>query len=194
MAKKPWVGFFIRGFMAMLISIGLFLPNAPARLGEIYIGIFFFANGLLSLKIAKQLEDRDRWTGVPAFVSILGGVAIVLLRVSSPIIAFYSLPPLDLGKYLFPPIAIIIGLFQVLGRVRVTPNLGYKLLERVSFVLGVLEIMLGLAVLIYEGIDWQVKFIAHVWITLVMFFMFATALRVRKLETTQRLTQTVSQK
>ena len=194
MAKKPWVGFFIRGFMAMLISIGLFLPNAPARLGEIYIGIFFFANGLLSLKIAKQLEDRDRWTRVPAFVSILGGVAIVLLRVSSPIITFYSLPPLDLGKYLFPPIAIIIGLFQVLGRVQVTPNLGYKLLERVSFLLGVLEIMLGLAVLIYEGIDWQVKFIAHVWITLVMFFMFATTLRVRKLETTQRHTQPVSQK
>jgi len=194
MAKKPWVGFFIRGFMAMLISIGLFLPNAPARLGEIYIGLFFFANGLLSLKLAKQLEDRDKWTGVPAFVSIFGGVAIVLLRVSSPIIAFYSLPPLDLGKYLFPPIAIIIGLFQVLGRIRVTPDIGYKLLERVSFVLGVLEIMLGIAVLVYEDIDWQVKLIAHIWIIIVMLVMFATAYRIHELETTQRLTEPISQK
>ena len=193
MTKKAWVGFFIRGFMALLISIGLFLPNAPARLGEIYIGLFFFANGLLSLKLAKQLEVRDKWTEVPAFVGILGGAAIVLLRVSSPIVAFYSLPPLDLGKYLFPPIAIFIGLFQVLGRIRVTPNLGYKLLERVSFVLGVLEVMLGIAVLIYEGIDWQVKLIAHIWIIIVMLLMFATAYRIRGLEITRRLTQPVSQ-
>jgi hypothetical protein len=188
-----WVGFFVRGFMAMLISIGLFLPDAPARLGEIYIGVFFVANGLLSLKIAKQLENRDKWMIVPAFVSIIGGVTVVILRVSSPVLALFSLPPLDLGKYLFPPITILIGLFQVQGRIRVTPDLGSKLLSRSSLILGALEIMLGIAVLFYERIDWQVKLILHIWIVIVMLFMFATAYQVRKLETTQRLTQPVSQ-
>jgi len=189
-----WVGFFFRGFMALLISIVLFMPDPTFLNGRFYIGFFFLVNGLLSLKIAKQLEPRDKWTIVAAFVSIIGGVVVVLLRVSTLILALYSLPPLDLGKYLFAPITILIGLFQVQGRVRVTPDLGYKLLAQSSLVLGILEILLGIAVLIYEPVDWQVIIIAHIWIIIVMLFMFATAYLVRKLEISQRHAEPVSQK
>ncbi|MGO9643504.1 MAG: hypothetical protein ACLPY5_02020 [Candidatus Bathyarchaeia archaeon] len=190
-----WVGFFFRGFMALLISIVLFQPDPSFLNGRFYIGFFFLVNGILSFKIAKQLETKDKWTIVAAFVSIIGGVIVVLLRLSTLILALYSLPPLDLGKYLFAPIAIIIGLFQVLGRIRVTPDLGYKLVaRRFSLVLGILEILLGIAVFIYEPVDWQVIIIGHIWIIIVMLVMFATAYRVRKIETSQRLAQPVSQK
>lgn len=193
MAEK-WVGFFFRGFMALLISIVLFMPDPRFLNGRFYIGFFFVVNGVLSLKIAKQLENRDKWTIVAAFVGIVGGVAIVLLRLSTLILALYSLPPLDLGKYLFAPITVLIGFFQVQGRMHVTPDLGYKVIaRRFSIVLGILEILLGIAVLIYEPVDWQVIIIAHIWIIIVMVLMFATAYRVRKLETAQR-TQLVSQK
>jgi len=193
MAK--WVGFFFRGFMALLISIVLFQPDPSFLNGRFYIGFFFLVNGILSLKIAKQLEPRDKWTIVAAFVSIIGGVVVVLLRLSTLILALYSLPPFDLGKFLFAPITIIIGLFQIQGRVRVTPDLGYKLIaRRFSLLLGILEILLGIAVFVYEPVDWQVIIIAHIWIIIVMLVMFLTAYRVRKIETSERLAQPVSQK
>jgi len=172
---RPWVGFFVRGFMGLLLSIGLFLPDTTAKIAEIYLGFFFLANGMFSLKMVKQIKTQERLATVGAIVSVIGGIIVTLLKLISPII-----DAVDVGRVLFAPLVIIIGLFQIMGLVRVTPELDRRQI-RSNFWLGILEILLGIAILIYPPIDWQVKIIAHAWIIIVTFYMLTTAFRLRKL-------------
>ena len=181
---RPWVGFFVRGFMGLLLSIGLFLPDSNAKLAEIYLGFFFLANGMFSLKMVKQFKTQERLATVGALVSVIGGITVIVLKFVSPII-----DAVDVGKLLFAPLVIVIGLFQIMGLVRVTPELGRRQI-RSNFWLGILEILLGIAVLIYPPIDWQVKIIVHAWIIIVTFYMLTTAFRLRKLGTRQRVVPT----
>jgi len=178
------VGFFVRGFMGLLLSIGLFLPDSNAKLAEIYLGFFFLANGMFSLKMVKQFKTQERLATVGALVSVIGGITVIVLKFVSPII-----DAVDVGKLLFAPLVIVIGLFQIMGLVRVTPELGRRQI-RSNFWLGILEILLGIAVLIYPPIDWQVKIIVHAWIIIVTFYMLTTAFRLRKLGTRQRVVPT----
>ena len=175
------MGFFVRGFMGLLLSIGLFLPDSNAKLAEIYLGFFFLANGMFSLKMVKQFKTQERLATVGALVSVIGGITVIVLKFVSPII-----DAVDVGKLLFAPLVIVIGLFQIMGLVRVTPELDRRQI-RSNFWLGILEILLGIAVLIYPPIDWQVKIIVHAWIIIVTFFMLTTALRLHKLGTQQQL-------
>ena len=186
--------FSIRGFFGLLISIGLFLPGTTAKLAEIYVACFFIANGILSLKVIRQLEEgeRARFAKVPPYVSVIGGAGILLFRLLA-VLAIFTLSFGDIGRYLFGPIVVIIGLFQIKGRIRIAPDIAYKVIERSSAVLGILEILLGITVLIYEPVDWEVKTMTHIWMIAVTIIMFATHYRLRKIERAER-TQPVSQK
>jgi len=179
---RAWVGFFVRGFFALTLSIGLFLPDTTAKLAEVYIGFFFFANGTFTLKRIRQSRTQDKGMTVTALVSLLGGIAVLVMRVGLPLLGMA-----DIGKYLFAPIAIIIGLFQILGLVQVTPEFNYPLVRRAHLSLGILEVLLGVAIFIFQPIDWQVKVIAHAWIIIVMMVMLFTAYHIRKFGVQQQI-------
>jgi len=165
--------------------------------GRICVSMFFVANGIFSLKYEEMVDNEDKKEKMPAYVSLIGGVILLLFTLSSIILATFSISLEDVGGYLFAPILIIIGVFQVQGGVKIMPDLGHKLLAQSSLVLGVMEVLLGIAVLIYQhgpGEAWQVRLIVTVWLAFMIPTMFATAYHwERKLEAAQEI-QPVSQK
>jgi len=193
MAKKPWVGYLTRGCSGVILCILLSLPSSPLT-GRICISLFFIANGLFSLKYDERGDSpKDKREKVPAFISLIGGVILLLFTLSTIILKLFSLSLGDVGGYLFGPIAIIIGLFQIQGGVRIMPELGHRFLAQSSLTLGVIEVLGGIAVLIYGPVDWQVRVIVIIWVATMALVMLATAHRLRNLETVQQ-TQPVSQK
>jgi len=194
MAKKPWVGYLTRGCSGVLLCILLVLPNSPLT-GRICISLFFIANGLFSLKYDERGDSpKDKREKVPAFISLIGGIILLLFTVSTLILKLFSLSLGDVGGYLFGPIAIIIGLFQIQGGVRIMPNLGHRLLAQSSLTLGVIEVLGGIAVLIYGPVDWQVRVIVLIWVAMMALVMLATAYRLRETLEAAQQTQPVSQK
>src|SRR5208282_982152 len=194
MAKKPWVGYLTRGCSGVLLCILLVLPNSPLT-GRICISLFFIANGLFSLKYDERGDSpKDKREKVPAFISLIGGIILLLFTVSTLILKLFSLSLGDVGGYLFGPISIIIGLFQIQGGVRIMPNLGHRLLAQSSLTLGVIEVLGGIAVLIYGPVDWQVRVIVLIWVAMMALVMLATAYRLRETLEAAQQTQPVSQK
>ncbi len=194
MAKKPWVGYLTRGCSGVLLCILLALPNSPLT-GRICISLFFIANGLFSLKYDERGDSpKDKREKVPAFISLIGGIILLLFTLSTIILKLLSLSLGDVGGYLFGPIAIIIGLFQIQGGVRIMPNLGHRLLAKSSLTLGIIEVLGGIAVLIYGPVDWQVRVIVLIWVATMALVMLATAHRLRETLEAAQQTRPVSQK
>ena len=198
MAKKPpWRGYLIRGCFSIITFIGLIvLWNAPFT-GRICVSMFFLANGIFSLKYDEMVDLKDKRARVPAYVSLVGGIALLLFTLSTIILKLLSVDIGDPGGYIFGPIVILIGLLQIKGGVRIMPNLGDRLLAQSSLVLGIMEVLLGITVLAYQqgpGEVWQVRVIVLIWVAMMIPVMFATAYRWRrKLEAAQP-TQPASQK
>ena len=198
MAKKPpWRGYLIRGCFGVLTSLGIFLGwfiPTPFT-GRVCVSMFFIANGIFTLKYDKLLDTKNKVERAPAYVSVIGGIVLLLFTLSTITLKLFSITIGDVGGYLFGPILIIIGLFQVQGGVRIMPDLDHRLLARSSLMLGILEILAGIAVLIYGPVDvWQIKIIVQIWVVLMTLTMFVTAYRWRSKLGTAQGTQPIAQK
>lgn len=166
--------YLIRGVMGLVIATSLiqkFLnPEKPSHY-PIYMGVYFLANGVLSLKEARTPPMKGRRPILAALASIIGGL---LLVVGFPLYN-HALISTNAFTYGFAAIVIVIGLLQAHHAVRMTPH---PILKRAHLVFGFLEIMLGVVVIAFT-IDWQADAVALVWVLLVSIYMFYVAYRIR---------------
>ena len=174
--KKP-LSYLVRGTMAIIVAITLVRqfvePGSKASNFPIYLGVYFLANGILSLKEARSEQVQRRGLMLAALASIIGGLALI---VTFPFSTYReSLIATDFGRYAFSAIVIIIGLLQVQGVVHITHE---PILKNAHLVFGSLEILLGIVVLT-APIDWEANAVALVWLVLVAIYMFYVAHRLR---------------
>jgi len=176
--NKQWLPYLVRGTLGTIIAVTMveqFLitekPLIEFSVGNfpIYIGVFFLANGLLSLKLARSAATDGSRAIAPAVTSIIGGLLMIILYLFSPYRTTLISTPL--GRLAFGLIVIILGVLQVRDRVAVTHR---PALERPKIVLGGLEILLGIAV-IASPVNKFVGAIAFAWIVLVVIYMFYLA-------------------
>jgi len=173
--KKKWLPYLIRGIMGVVIAITLVRqfvePGVKASNFPIYLGVYFFANGILSLRLARSEPDQKRRLVLAALASIIGGLALI---VTFPFSNYRdSLIATDFGRYFFSTIVILIGLLQLQGGVHMTPQ---PVVKRAHLVFGFLEIVLGIVVLT-APIDWEANAVALVWTVFVAIYMFYVAHR-----------------
>jgi hypothetical protein len=173
---KP-LPYLIRGIMGVIVSTDLIqeLLGAPkASNFPVYIGLYFFANGLLSLKESRSAPVEQSGLKLSALTSIIGGIAIAI---SYPFSTYRTtLAATDPGRLAFGVIVGILGLLQVLGKVHVSPE---PVLKRADLGLGALEALLGVVV-VAAPIDWQARSVALIWVGLVAIYMFSIAHRLRR--------------
>jgi len=168
--KKKWLPYLIRAIMAIVIAVTLLrqfvVPGSKASNFPIYLGVYFLANGILSLRLARSESVQARGLILAALATVIGGLALI---VAFPFSSYRnSLISTDLGRYVFSAIVILIGLLQVQGVVHMTPQ---PILKRAHLVVGFLEILLGIVVLA-APIDWEANAVALIWTVLVAMYMF----------------------
>jgi len=83
----------------------------------------------------------------------------------------------NLSRFIFSAIVIVIGILQVQGTVRMTPQ---PIVKHADLMFGFLEIVLGMVV-IAAPIDWEANAVALVWTVLVSIFMFFVAHRLHNM-------------
>jgi len=174
---KKWASYLVRGIMAIIVAITLvrqFIePGTKASNFPIYLGVYFLANGILSLKEARSRPTQGPGAILAALTSIIGGL---LLIVMFPFSSYRnSLIATDFGRYMFSAIVIIIGLLQVEGAVHMTPK---PVVKQAHLIFGFLEVLLGIVV-IAAPIDWEANAVALVWLGAVAIYMFFVAYRLR---------------
>jgi len=172
--SRKWVPYLIRGVLGTVIAITLvqsFLFPQKLSNWPIYMGVYFFANGVMSFKEARSAPTKTSGPMLAALASLIGGLLAIASYVS------YRVTPTYLGiyPYVFGAIVIVIGILQVHHAVRMTPH---PVLKRAHLVLGYLEILLGIVIIGFQ-IDWQADAVALVWVVLVAAYMFYVAHRMR---------------
>ena len=174
--RKKWLPYLIRGILGVIIAVNLtqqfFTPVKGPNL-PIYMGLFFLFNGILSLKEARAEPIKSAGSILAALASIIGGLAFIIIYPFSPY--RQTLVGTDLGRFVFGAIVIIIGLLQLGGTLRITPE---PVLKRAHLVFGFLEVLLGIIVMA-SPIDWVANTVAFVWVALVAIYMFYVAHRLR---------------
>ena len=180
-SSKKWLSYLIRGIMGIVISITLVrqfvVPDSKASNFPIYLGFYFLANGLLSLRLARADPTQGKRNVLAALASIIGGLALV---VAFPFSDYRdSLIATDLGRYAFSTIVALIGLLQLQGAVHMTPQ---PVLKRAHFITGFLEVLLAMTVAFEPfGKGGGDNIVALVWTMFVSFYMFFVAHRVRRI-------------
>lgn len=144
MAKLWWLSL-IRGAVALGLGLALLLaPDLGRPLLAQYMGMYWMASGLLSIVWGVRGARFTRLWLLAGCVGMLGGLAIVV----RPLYA----PPMDvrLVVTLFGMVAVLTGLLHMAGGYRVRREFGPRW-SRGSFLLGLVQLMLGLLVLFAPG-------------------------------------------
>ena len=177
-SKKKWVPYLFRGILGTVIAATLTQQMiAPPEKGSnfpMYMGFYFLMNGVLSFKMARSAPEKERGDSVfAAIASIIGGLLII---VTFPFSAYRETGiALEIGRYFYGAIVIVIGLLQLLGTVHVSPE---RIVKQAHYLFGFLEVILGLVVATIP-IDWETNAIAFVWVVLVAIYTFFLAYRLR---------------
>ena len=172
--RKTWAPYLVRGIMAIVIAITLVrqfvVPGSKASNFPIYLGVYFIANGILGLRLARSGPDQKRLLLLSA-LTLIGGLALTVMFPFSDYRD--SLVATDLGRYTFSSIVIIMGLIQAQGSMHMTPQ---PVVKQAHIVLGFLEILLGIVILA-SPIGRVANAVAFVWTVLVAVYMFYVARR-----------------
>lgn len=175
--KKKWFSYLSRGLMAIAVAVSLAQQLiAPPEKGSnfpTYLGYYFLLNGVLSLQAARSESEK---TGKPlaAVASIVGGLWLII---NYPFNIYRATGvATDLGRDIFSAIVIVIGLLQIQGAVRMTPQ---PIVKHADLAFGFLEVILGLAVIV-TPIDWETNTIAFVWTVFTAVYLFYVAFRLHK--------------
>jgi hypothetical protein len=140
----------------------------------VYLGYYFLLNGVLSLQVARSMpkNTKETWAAV---ASSVGGLWLII---AYPFNLYHLIGvATDLGRFIFSTIVIVIGILQVQGTVRMTPQ---PIVKHADLIFGFLEIVLGIVV-VAAPIDWQANAVALVWTVLVSIYMFFVAHRLRNM-------------
>jgi len=168
--NRKWVSYVIRGVTGAIIAITLiqkFISPERASNYPIYMGIYFLANGMLSLKEARSTPTKTKGPTLAALTSTVGG----LLLAFGYLLYSRELVSANFYVYGFSVIVILVGLLQIHHAVRMTPH---PILKRAHLVFGFLEVLLGIVVAVFS-LDWEADAVALVWVVLVSVYMFYVA-------------------
>ena len=81
-SKKKSLPYLIRGIMAVVVAITLVrqfvVPGSKASNFPIYLGFYFLANGILSLKMARAGPEKGKGQVVAALTTLVGGLALII--------------------------------------------------------------------------------------------------------------------
>ncbi|MFN2185776.1 MAG: DUF308 domain-containing protein [Anaerolineae bacterium] len=144
LAKLWWLSL-VRGAIALGLGLALLLaPSMGRPLLAQYMGMYWMASGLLSIVWGVRGARFTRLWLLAGSVGLIGGLAIVLR-------ALYA-PPMDVGLVvtLFGIVAVLTGLLHMAGGYRVRQEYGPRW-SRGSFLLGLVQLVLGLLVLLAPG-------------------------------------------
>ena len=175
--KKKWFSYLSRGICAIAVAVSLAhqLIAAPEKGSNfpVYLGYYFLLNGVLSLQVARS-ESEKIGESLAAVASIVGGLWLIINYPFN----IYRLTGVatDLGRLVFSAIVIVIGLLQIGGAVRMTPQ---PIVKHANLIFGFLEVILGLVVSV-TPIDWETNTIAFVWAVLIAIYMFYVAFRLHQ--------------
>jgi len=158
--------------MGLIVAVTLVRQLFYLKLSNfwIYLGVYFIANGLLSLKEIRTVPAKRIGSILGPMISIIGGSVMV---VAYPFSAYAAtLVPTDAGKFTFGAIVSVIGMLEVLGKVRIAAN---EAVKNVHLVFGGLEVLLGI-ILIAFPLSWETRLFELVWITIALFWIIPVAI------------------
>ena len=164
--------------MGVVIAVTLVrqfvVPGSKPSNFPIHLGMYFLANGLLSLRVARADPTQGKRNLLAALASIVGGLALII---AFPFSDYRdSLISTDLGRYVFSSIVALIGLLQLRGAVHMTPQ---PVLKQAHLITGFLEILLAITVAFEPfGKGGGDNIVALVWTMFVSSYMFLVAHRV----------------
>jgi len=163
--------------MGAVISITFtleLLGLADASNFPIYLGFYFIANGILTFRLARA-DNSKSGSMLSAVISIIGGLVIVI---AYPFSAYRAtMIATDAGRVVFGLIAGVIGMLELLGKVRITSE---PIMKQMPTVLGGLLLFLGVLFVLFP-INWISRFVAVVWTILVASYMFFIAHKLRNI-------------
>ena len=176
--KKKWLPYLSRGIMAVAVAASLTrqLIATPEKGSTfpMYLGYYFLLNGVISLQVARSAPENTKET----LAAIASGVGGLWLIIAYPLNIYHVTGvATNLGRFIFSTIVIVIGLLQVQGAVRTTPQ---PIVKHADAAFGFLEVILGLVV-IATPIDWEANAVAFVWAVLISIYMLCVAHRLRKM-------------
>jgi uncharacterized membrane protein HdeD (DUF308 family) len=167
---RSWWSFVIRGTIAGVILIVLVVNPLSAKTSVInYLGFFFFANGLFSLNIARNVI-QTRASSAMALLSLIGGLMVVLDS--------FLRPDAD-TRYFVGALAVAVGALQISGQVHISSH-KLRQITRSNLLLGGLQIIFGLC-LIFLPTSLITLWAARLWMLATVAVMYWNAYRLRRL-------------
>jgi uncharacterized membrane protein HdeD (DUF308 family) len=171
--KRFWWFNIVRGVVAIIIGILIFAwPDSSGKTLANFMGIYWLSSGLMSLRWGVAVHKNKGLWLVAGLIGTIGGV-LILLR------PFYTsyFPP-DFPLTLLGIIALLTGLIHIFGGFRT------ETLSRVhtwgSFLLGLLEVALGVLLLTATAIEPFTKLVAGSWAFVGGILLIIQALSLRR--------------
>ena len=143
--EKYWWVTLLRAVMAYGLGISMLLSNPPRAMFVNYMGLFWLTSGLASIAWGRR-ETSHKWLWIIAgIIETLGGALVLLRRFTGNAI------PIETAVKMFAIIAIFTGFLHIFGGFRQREDLRRQWSWE-SFILGVVEVGLGVLVFI-SGAD-----------------------------------------
>ncbi len=165
----------IRGLLAISLgAILLFQPDKTRPMLGNFMGMFWLASGIISLRWSVSGE-RARRTGVVAgAIGILAGLAMLTRGLTNSYIRQ------DILFSLLGVVILLTGLLHIFGGFRVGEH-AHRKWSWTSFILGAFEIVLGV-MLIFEPMGRSIFFYlaASIWALVGGFILIMDAIRLRR--------------
>jgi len=174
MARFWWI-FLVRGIAALLLGLTLVLQPEKSRSMMIqYIGIYLLASGILSFMWGFSVGRRVGLWSLAGSIGVMGGLAFLIIpKLGNPVEEYIQ--TFLLGFFVF-----VAGLVHVFGGFKTGSEYG-RVLSWGSFLLGLIEIILGLIMLVSPWVSIEIiTLIGIIWGFTAGIGLVAESLRLRR--------------
>jgi len=166
----------LRGLFAILLGIALlFQPDKTRPMLVSFMGGFWFAGGVLSLRWSGK-NRQSRWLGlVIGIVGVVAGLAVMARPITSRYIAEM------VRVNVLAVLMILTGMIHI-GGGPVGEEIDMQRWRRSAPILGLIEIVLGILLLLAQDMNFSltVYYLATLWAFVGGIILFGNALRQRR--------------
>jgi len=164
-----------RGMMATTLGLALlFLPDKTLPVLANFMGMFWLASGVISLRWGASGERAHGWALLAGVIGVLAGITML----SAPLLERWVAQ--DVMLSLLGVIILLTGILHAFGGFRIGEG-EHRKWSTTSLALGVFEVILGL-MLIVEPLGRSDFFylVVSVWALVGGFILIGDALRLRR--------------
>ena len=161
----------IRGFLVVILGISLlFIPEKTKAMLFNFMGFFWLMTGIVSVR--QELHTKGhRWVLIAGILGILAGCSVVTRNFTRQYVGEFWIAELLGAVILLTGIVHILGGFQIGGK-------SMHGRTELSILLGVFEVFLGGALILYQGGDSPVLYtVAIIWALLGGILLLSDAYR-----------------